>query len=238
LKTVIVMDDKIKKFYAKVEKYGGWQQVPAERIYSIFSQTVKPVETGFVMAKRGYLARQIDADIFHVIKLDALKGAAYGFSYGLSLSYVPYPYIPEVRWHKSLKSVSLDLREQPQEHWVDRKGDNPQVERYLVTSMLGEKCFREELETAWALSSQRIHAWFDSARNFASILEKCEQHLNRSQTGIRYIPGPRLVRAFTYAKTGRSSEAEAELELFLNEYQEGDESRANLHAALRKVRPD
>jgi hypothetical protein len=70
---------------------------------------LKLAGAGFVMAKRGYLARQIDADIFHIIKLDALKGRAYGFSYGLSLSYVPYPYVPKLKWHKSLKSVSLQL---------------------------------------------------------------------------------------------------------------------------------
>jgi hypothetical protein len=232
------MDDKIKKFYAKVEKHGGWQQVPAEKIYSIFSETLKPGETVFVTAKRGHLARQIDADIFHILKLDALKGGAYGFFYGLSLSYVPYPYAPKVKWHKSLKSVSLDLREQPQVHWVDSKGDKTAIESYLATSMLGEKCFREELEKAWTLSSQRINAWFDSARNFAGIHMKCEEHLARSQTGIRYLPGPRLVRAFTYAKTGRSKEAEAELELFLNEYQEGDVARANLYAALREFTLD
>jgi len=232
------MDDKFKKFYARVEKHGGWQQVPAERIHSIFSETLKPADTGFVLAKRGYLAKQIDANIFHVIKLDALKGGAYGFSYGLSLSYVPYPYVPKVKWHKTLKSVSLDLREQPQVHWVDTKSDKTPIESYLATSMLGEKCFREELEKAWTLCSHRINTWFDSARNFAGILKKCEEHLTKAPTEVLYIPGARLVRAFTYAKTGRSKEAEAELALFLTEYQEGDVARANLYAALREVALD
>jgi hypothetical protein len=232
------MDDGVKTFYDKVEKYGGWQQVPAERIYSIFSETLRLVEPGFVIAKRGYWARQIDSDIFHIIKLDPLKGSAYGLSYGLSLSYVPYPYVPKVRWHRSLKSVSLDLREQPQVHWGDSvDGKNP-IKSYTATSLLGEKCFREELENAWTLGSQRITAWFESTRNFAGILEKCEQHLNKSQTGIQYIPGPRFVRAFTYAKTGRSNEAEAELEIFLDEHEEGVEARANLYAALRKIALD
>jgi hypothetical protein len=206
--------------------------VPAERIYSIFNETLNPAQAGFVLAKRGYLAKQIDEDIFHIIKLDALKGRAYGFSYGLSLSYIPYPYLPKVRWHKSLKSVSLDLREQPRIHWVDSKIGETPIESYLATSMLGEKCFREELLNAWTLCSQRINAWFDSARDFTGILEKCELHLAKAQTGIRYLPGPRLVSAFTYAKTGRSDEAKVELELFLDEYKEGDEARANLYAAL------
>jgi aspartyl/asparaginyl-tRNA synthetase len=86
--------------------------VPAEKVHSIFSDVLNPAELGFILAKRGTWARQIDADIFHVIKLDALKGGAYGLSYGLSLSYVPYPYVPQLKWHRTLKSVSLDLREQ------------------------------------------------------------------------------------------------------------------------------
>jgi hypothetical protein len=232
------VDDRVKEFYAKVEKHGGWQQVPAERIHSIFIQTVDISGTGFVIARRGYLARQIDADIFHVIKLDALKGGAYGLSYGLSLSYVPYPYVPKVKWHKTLKSVSLDLSEQPQVHLLGSAGQKAPSGSCLATSMLGEKCFREELEKAWAFCSQKISAWFDSARNFEGILEKCEQHLTKVQPGIRHIPGLRLVRAFTYAKTGRPEEAKAELELYLSEYKEGDEARPNLYAALRKVTLD
>ena len=60
------MDDKARRFYTKVEKYGGWQEVPAERIYSIFVDVAKPTEMGFVLAKRGYWARQVDADIFQL----------------------------------------------------------------------------------------------------------------------------------------------------------------------------
>ena len=61
--------------------------VSAERIHSIFLDVLKPTEMGFASAKRGHWARQIDGDIFQVIKMDALKGGAYGLSYRLSLSY-------------------------------------------------------------------------------------------------------------------------------------------------------
>ena len=225
-------DKNVSDFYAKVERYGGWQQVPAERIHSIFSEVVKPAEMGFVLAKRGYLARQINTDIFHVIKLDALKGGAYGLSYGLSLSYVPYPYLPKLKWHRTLKSVSLDLREQPQVHWSDPAQAAIKPGIYIATSMLGEKCFAEELETVWKLCSSKISVWFDSTRDFPAVIAKCDQHLQKRQSGVRYLPGARLVRALTCARIGRTEEAGRELETFLSEYQEGVEARANLHVAL------
>jgi hypothetical protein len=229
------MDGKARELYAKVEKYGGWQQVPADKIHSIFIDVLRPAEMGFVLAKRSYWARQIDADIFHVIKLDALKGGAYGLSYGVSLSYVPYPYVPKLKWHRTLKSVSLDLREQPQVHMVDSIHKTPETGTCTAFSMLGEKCFREELEKVWALSSPRMAAWFDSTRDFAGILAKCGEHLAIDQSGIRYLPGARLVRAFTYANTGRPNEAKLDVDIFLEEGGEGVEARANLYEALRQV---
>lgn len=229
------MDDKFKSFYSKVAKYGGWQQVSAERVHAVFVDVVKPADLGFVLAKRGYWARQIDADICHVIKLDALKGGAYGLSYGLSLSYVPYPYVPKLRWHRSLKSVSLDLREQPQVHLADSEHLVPEGSFCVASIMLGEGCFREELERGWKFCSPRISAWFDATRSCAGILEKCAEHLGRTQQAIRYVPGARLVRAFTYAKMGRCNEATAELDIFLEEHQEGALATANLSAALTQV---
>lgn len=231
------MDGNAKKFYAKVEKYGGWQQVPAERIHSIFVDVLKPAEMGFVLAKRGYWARQINADIFHVIKLDALKGGAYGLSYGISLSYVPYPYVPKLKWHKTLKSVSLDLREQPQVHLMDPALPAIDTEFCVANALLGERCFREELEKGWTRCSPRISAWFGATHTFAGILDKCGEHLARSQSGIQYVPGARLVRAFTYAKMGRLNEAKIQLDTFLNDYHEGVEARANLYAGLDQVSP-
>ncbi len=139
------MEEKSQKLYAKVEKYGGWKQVPAEAVHSIFEEIVNPTRLGFVKAKRGYLARRIDDDITHVLKLDHLKGSACGIAYGASLSYLPYPYVPSVRWHRTLRSASVDLCEQPQVDWLDLNAGSYSAESHIATTMLGEKCFREEL---------------------------------------------------------------------------------------------
>src|SRR5260370_5627343 len=173
------MVDRSKEFYKKVDKYGGWQQVPAERIHSLFLEVVKPVEMGFVLANRGCWARHVDADIFQVIKIDALKGGAYGLSYGLSLSYVPYPYAPKLRWHRTLKSVSLDLREQPQVHLVHTAHPTTDKELCVASTLLGERCFHEELESGWAICMPNISYMFDSTCSFNTIHEMSAENLSR-----------------------------------------------------------
>lgn len=229
------MDEKAKKFYAKVEKYGGWQDVPAERIHAMFEDILRPHEMGFALAKMGFWARRIDEDITDVIKLEKLKGSAYGMAYGVSLAYVPYPYTPKLKWHRTLKSVSLDLREQPQVHLFKENSASDGPDLYVASGMLGERCFREEMARAWELSSVCIHSWFEETRTLQGVLKKCEEHLSRPLPGVRYLPGARLVSAFTLARTGRADEAKQELEIFLKEYQESEVARANLTVALEEV---
>jgi hypothetical protein len=230
------MKDKIQAFYDKVEKYGGWQQVPAIRIYLIFEEVIEPGALGFTTAKAGLLARPIDGDITHVIKLRALKGASYDICFGVSLSYVPYPYVPKVKWHRALKSANLDLFEEPQVDWwrtSDHKAAD--VNPYLAQVSLGEKCFREELSRAWKGTCTQAMNWFDAARSLQGILQKGAAHLSRRQDGVRHLPGARLVNAFTLGKLGRPDEASSELLKFFEEYQENAEVRANLQSALQVI---
>ena len=230
------MKDKTQAFYDKVANYGGWQQVPAARIYAIFGEIVAPDTPGFAIARPGLLARSIDRDITHVIKLRALKGASYDVCFGVSLSYVPYPYVPKVKWHRTLKSANLDLLEEPQVDWwraSTRKAAD--VNPYLTQVLLGEKCFREELSRAWKETSWQALAWFDATRSLQGILQKSVAHLTRKQDGPRHLPGPRLVSAFTLGKLRRLDEANSELNKFFDEYAEGAQARANLQSALQQI---
>lgn len=230
------MKEKIQAFYGKVEKYGGWQQVPAKRIHEIFDEVVEPARIEFAVAKPGLLARPVDDDITHVIKLRPLKGASYDICFGASLSYVPYPYLPKVKWHRTLKSASLDLFEEPQVEWWQNAGRKTGDGcPYLAQSSLGEKCFLEELSRAWKEMSSGAMAWFADVRSLQGILQKCAAHLQRRSDGPRHLPGARLVNAFTLGKLNRADEAHSELQLFLQEYQEGPQARTNLESALRQV---
>jgi hypothetical protein len=229
------MKEKIRQFYDKAEKYGGWQQVPAARIYAIFEEFVDPARMGFSVAKAGLLACPVDSDITHLIKLQALKGASYGLCFGLSLSYLPYPYSPKLKWHRTAKSVNLDLCEQPQTDWSDADGGVGAGQSYMASALLGEKCFREEFDRTWKAVRPRILAWFEATGTLTGVLSKCADHLARKHTGVRRLPGARLVNAFTLARTGKAKEARAELEKFLGEYEEGEQARTNLAQALEQI---
>ena len=229
------MDDKqkIERFYAKAERYGGFRQVAAKRVHAIFEEIVDASHIEFEKVKRGYLARKVDEDIVHVLKLQATKGGAYGLSYGVSLSYVPYPYIPVLKWHRTLKSANLDLFEQPQEQMPE--GDSQDKIQYVASGMLGEICFREEFGLLWQQTSPRILSWLEATSTLRQVLSRCDDHLAWNWRGPRHVPGARLVRAFTLAKLRRASEANAELEQFLREQQEDDGARRRLYAALSGV---
>ena len=226
------MKDKIEAFYQKVEKYGGWQHVGAEKIYVIFDEVIRPEKLGFEAAKPGMLVRPVDRDIAHVLKLRPLKGAAYDICFGVSLSYVPYPYVPKLKWHRTMKSTNLDLFAAPQIEWGE-KGE--EANPYLISASLGEKCFREELCRAWEKSSTQAQAWFEATRTLQGIAQKCAEQLSRKQDGVRYLPGARLVRAFTLAKLGQRAESESELARFLEEYHETEQARTNLRSALQEM---
>lgn len=231
------MDERSKSFYAKVAKYGGWQQVPSEHIRQIFADTLKPEKMGFALVRPNLWARLVNPDIFHLIRMDALKGGGRGISYGLSLSFVPHPYLPKVTWHKTLKSVSFDLREQPQVHLLDSARAAGRTEDLVAGTMLGEKCFQDELENIWRFCSPRIAQWFDSTRDLPGVLAKCDDHLRQRRLGeIQYVPDERLVRAFTHVKMGRFDEAKQDLDAFLDEQQEGSVSRANLYTAFETLK--
>ena len=229
------MKDKIDAFYQRVEKYGGWQHVAAEKIYAIFDEVVQPAKLGFEAAKPGMLVRAVDHDIAHLLKLRPLKGAAYEVCFGVSLSYVPYPYVPKLKWHRTMKSANLDLFEAPQVEWPSNHEKGEEANPYLISASLGEKCFREELCRAWEKSSPQAHAWFEATRTLQGIAQKCAEQLSRKQDGVRYLPGARLVHAFTLAKLGRRAESESELARFFEEYHETGQARTNLRSALQEM---
>jgi len=62
--------EKAKKFYAKVERYRGWKQVPTEKIYETFHDVIRPVQPGFEILRQGFLAWKVTNDVSHGIQLD------------------------------------------------------------------------------------------------------------------------------------------------------------------------
>jgi len=229
------MKDKIKEFYDKVDKYGGWSAVPASRVSEIFMEATQPERIGFTALKPGLLAQAVDSEMTRVIKLQRLKGDAYTFLFGLSLTFVPYPYEPQLKWHRTQKSLNLDLCEWPHLYWGESPQGREQAEALQVTSMLREKCLQEEIQRAWAGLYPLMKDWFERTSSRDGILKRCDQHLARPRGGVQFLPGARLVKAFTLAKAGMREAATRELERFFEEYREGEEARKNLYKALDQI---
>ena len=73
----------------KLAKYGGYDVISDAAAISIFESIVLPSLNDFVRLKKGLFAKQIETNIFHVLKFGQGK-TTYQFSWGVSLAYVPH----------------------------------------------------------------------------------------------------------------------------------------------------
>jgi hypothetical protein len=225
-----------KNFYAKVEKYGGWQDVPSARRFAIFEEIARPAAFGFTAIKPGRHAREISDDIIHLLALELCKGAVCGVRFGVSLRYFPFPYEPKLRWHRTLLSARFDLFEEPVSYFNDPAAPATHgATTYFASWMLGETCFREELGRAWDLAGEPILAWFESARTLEQMLQKCSEQMARDWRGARHWPDAGLVHAFTLARMGRLPEARTGLDKFCADSSVDPVTRENLGRALEKI---
>jgi hypothetical protein len=225
-----------KHLYAKVEKYGGWQEVSSARCFAIFEEITGPAALKFAVLKPGRCAREVSGDIIQLFTLERYKGAAYGFRFGVSLRYFPFPYEPILRWHRTLASARFDLFEEPAGYFAAMSlPETHPGAGYFARCMLGETCFREELGRAWDLAGESILAWFDSTRTLDQVLQKCAEQMAREWPGIRHCPDASLIHAFTLARMGRLPEARSGLEKYCNDFSEGPVARGNLDRGLEKI---
>lgn len=186
-----------------------WETVPASTIYRIFESVVKP--TGFHMAKKGVLARQVSADLIHLINLTRFKGALYGFRWGVSLAFVPHRWENSLRWHRSIRSAALDLWDQladlPPYLNVVRAHKNSSI----PSGLHGPELFEQNLRREWRDIESTIGQWLDSVSDLSGVLSMSAKQMERVWTGPSHFPPPSLVHAFTLARMGHFAEAEAEL---------------------------
>lgn len=188
--------------------------VPASAIYQIFESVVKV--TGFQMARKGVLAKQVSADVIHLITLMPFKGAAYGFRWGVSLPYVPHYRENKLRWHRSIRSAVLDLWDQrtdlPSELKITGTGRNSSVPSRLH----GPKLFEQNLRREWREIESTVGQWLDNVSDLIGVLSMSSKQMERIWTGPRHFPPPSLIHAFTLARMGHTAEAEAQLKAIAN----------------------
>lgn len=172
---------------------------------------------GFVAVKPRLWVRsrlEFGRDVF---SLSAIKGASYAIRCGLSLNFVPHVQSGVLRWHRTAKSVIVDLDltlREPQE--VEGANDAPYFptdRRPFTPSLLGSAKFNYELA--------RRRSPFDAAaaeEQLAQVttLSQLAQAFERRRSDSSGWPFYGLVQhpiafAFTLARLGRLSEARLEL---------------------------
>jgi len=215
------------EFYARVRKYGGWQTVGAARICEIFEELITPEFPGFNPIKPRLFARPVDRDITLLVELQALKGASYEFKWGVSLAYVPHRWEKGLRWHRSISAATFDLWEHCPD--LEMLRDSPPG-AFTAFTMLGERCFRDELRIAFDTAGPAIKARFASLTDLDGV-----RRMAHGQASLyHHFPPPELVFAFTQARVGDADEAEQTLRALGRRYDLRD-PKGNLAAALRQV---
>ncbi|HVM48840.1 MAG TPA: hypothetical protein VMU04_12485 [Candidatus Acidoferrum sp.] len=192
-------DENVERFYAVVEKY-GYGEVPAREVYAFFEELASSGLDGFTTIKPGMFVRQADADVMHVLGLQARKGWAYTVCWGASLPYLPQLSGGRLRWHRTAKSARFDLWEDPFEYFT-APGD------YVAQNGHGTQYLRETMAKMWSAVRDSIQSWFRAAGDLSGILSRAEEQQRREWKGPRHVPEPQLVSAFTLRRLGRTAEA-------------------------------
>jgi hypothetical protein len=150
------------------------------------------------------------------------------------LSYVPHKWEGACKFHRTLKSARLDLFET--DGVLIKDIYSAETLEYGATFFHGEKCFHDELVRAWKNLEPIIRNWFSSVTTLDDVLAKAKFQLNHpTYKGYHHHnPDPKLVYAFTLAKTGRFQEGLIALEE-LRKSQSSFYSSDELPKALRQI---
>ena len=111
----------------------------------------------FGRVRDGLYATRVDREIISVLRLEPWKGAAYSFSWGVSLAYVPDDLIEAPRFHRTEKASRLDLWEDSRSV-AEREGMSwrwPLVSRFSSESDLSTA-----LDDAIAWATSRSVPWW------------------------------------------------------------------------------
>lgn len=208
------LEDRTARLRAVAERY-GYDEVPASQVYVTFEAISDRGAAGFSTIKPGLYGKVVDADIIHVMKMQAVKGASYTVRWGVSLSYVPRVQGERVRWHRTLKSAALDLFEEPLEYLNLQDDADAEPDTCFAMNGHGPQYLRETMTRMWSTVDAPVRAWFDGTKDLAGVLLRADEQRARTWRGPRHHPDPRLVRAFTLRRLGRDADARAALDEYV-----------------------
>ena len=216
---------------------GSW--VPAGRVHALAEEIAATAEMGFQRIGKGLFARPVSADITHVCKLSAYKGYSYGFTWGISLAFVPHEWTRGIKFHRTFKSARLDLWENAHEEKA-REGGNERDE--FISGLDGEHTLRRQLNRSWKFAAPRAEAWWASTTTLQGVLDRAKDQIMRppASTDKLHYPGPELVLAFVLARLGKIDAAIRALGEFISQRapEMSPAERDNLRSALERISPN
>jgi hypothetical protein len=170
------------------------------------------VAKGFVAVKPRMWVRSRLEFARDVFSLDAVKGASYVPSCGLSLNFAPHVQSGVLRWHRTAKSVISDLSLPLPEPSSGLPGAVDQ--RDFTLTRLGSAKFNEDVarrcaagEIAAALAQ---FARISTLAELPEVFER-ERHRSEGRGGFVSFPQFHIGLAFTLARLNRLPEARLEL---------------------------
>jgi hypothetical protein len=185
----------------------------------------------FARLEQSFYGKQIDADLAHVLKLVAWKGAAYSLAWGVSIAYVPDRASLPLRFHRRLERARLDLW---QDSHLPADPQAPPIE--LASGLHGERVLRSGLTEMWRSALPLARTWWEVASTLDGILGVSDKQVHRELPGGAHRhPSPQLIWVLTAARLGRSADVEGGLGA-LAEHLDADEFQAIVVAVDRAAR--
>ena len=179
----------------------------ADAVYRLLDEITQPPAIGLEAIRRGWFGRRVAPDIVQVLHFSAAKGGTYVIQWGVSLAFVPHEFERRIRFHRTLKSVDLDLFEGAPEEFA-RRGRNERDG--FVAAGYGECVFRRDATAAWEFVRPRVAEWWASTATVDGVLARTREQM-AAALGPRHWPDAALVEAFALARLGRDDEARSRL---------------------------
>jgi hypothetical protein len=186
---------------------------------------------GFLTVRPRFWVRSGTPPVRHVVRLGALKGAAYSPIWGISLDYVPHVAgRGTVKWHRTDKSARLDLTYDTVDHESDRGWD---LSAFSSAAEFSDRCRAMGPRLVRAVESFLAPLTSDVA-----IREAFEAKRTRPTTrfGFENYYQNVLAYAFTLARVGETVDARLWLARYLEAQEPDDEElAAQLHTLLAEA---
>jgi hypothetical protein len=152
-----------------------------------------------------------------VVELCAIKGASFTLRCGLSLNFVPHVQSGVLRWHRTPKSVVVDLNlPLPELQELQGANDAPYFARSrlpFTPSLLGSAKFNTELARSCSpFQTEAADAQLARVTTLAQVAQAFERTRPNPST-FSFVQHP-IGFAFTLARLGRLAEARLELAKF------------------------